>query len=585
MYKRRQYSIRELYLLFFLGLITACTAISPEQEAIETVNLSESAVVVEIQEPKAAEFPTANFEERDLYSLLLAEVAGFRGRYELALKNYVDIAKASRDPGVAGRATILASYLRDYESALVTSQIWAEEDPDNLDAHRYAADQLRRAGDLEAAIFHMKAIKRLGGLANFELVAFQAENLDQASRNALLLAITEMLALDSKDEQLRFSQAVLFEQNGQYERALKIANELLERKTDLNVILLKVNSLKGLQRRTELNAFLEEMLMELPDSGRLRLIYAQFLFEVGELVSSKVQYESILMQSPSDGDALFAIALINLELGDGNRAKRYLEDMVRWGRRIDEAHFYLGIIAEREGNLERALSEYKQTGLGYQFLPAQSRIASIFAKQGFIREMRDYLEFKRREYPDFHEQLVFLEVQILSDRNYEEEVFHLLDRAVSDNPESVDLLYSRAMIGQKFGKLDILERDLRSIITKDPLNADALNALGYTLADLTDRHEEALALIQRALAIKPEEAAFIDSLGWVLYRLKNFEEALTYLRQALRMFPNEEVAAHLGEVLWVTGEHQEANKVWEKALELSPESEILKRVIKQFTSP
>ena len=142
---------------------------------------------------------------------------------------------------MAARATLLSSYLRSYESALITSQIWAEEDPNNIDAHRYAADQFRIAGDLKSAIFHMEAIKRLGGLANFEVVAFQAENLDKEGRDSLLSAISVMLEADPEDEQLRFSRAVLLEQNGDYERALEIANDLLEGKSDLNVILLKVN--------------------------------------------------------------------------------------------------------------------------------------------------------------------------------------------------------------------------------------------------------------------------------------------------------------------------------------------------------
>ena len=586
MNRGRERSFRDIYLIFCLGCITACSTTLPEKEVVEVIiSPSESRPIVERKQPSAEEYPVKNFDEDDLYDLLLAEIGGFRGNYELALKNYVDIAKTSRDPGVAARATILSSYLRNYESALITSQIWAEEDPDNIDAHRYAADQFRIDGDLKSAMFHMETIKKLGGLANFELVAFQAENLDQAGRNILLSTISEMLKTDPEDEQLLFSQAVLLEQNGDYEKALKIANDLLEVKRDLNVILLKVNSLKGLQRNTEASIFFKTMLLELPDSRRLRVVYAQFLFEVGDLEGSNEQYQSLLEESPSDGDILFPLALISLELKDNDGARRYLEDMVRWNRRVDEAHFYLGSIAENEGDLELALLKYKQAGRGYQFLPAQSRIAVILVKQGLINEMREYLELKRREYPNFYEQLVFLEAQILSDSNYEAEVFQLLDGAVHANPDSLDLLYFRATKGQKFGRLDVLERDLRSIITKDPVNADALNALGYTLADLTDRHEEALALIQRALKIKPQEPAYIDSLGWVLYRLKRFEEALMYLRQALSLFPNDEVAAHLGEVLWVTGERREASRVWEEALELAPESEILKRVIKQFILP
>ena len=141
------------------------------------------------------------------------------------------------------------------------------------------------------------------------------------------------------------------------------------------------------------------------------------------------------------------------------------------------------------------------------------------------------------------------------------------------------------MAGEKIGRLDILERDLGQIIANDPDNADALNALGYTLTDQTDRHEEALELIERALAIKPDEAAFIDSLGWVHYRLKNFDLAIQHLRRALELFQNDEVAAHLGEALWVIGNTEEAREVWNKALELAPESEILLEVIEKFTNP
>jgi tetratricopeptide (TPR) repeat protein len=138
------------------------------------------------------------------------------------------------------------------------------------------------------------------------------------------------------------------------------------------------------------------------------------------------------------------------------------------------------------------------------------------------------------------------------------------------------------MTGQRFGRLDILEADLSRVIELDPDNADALNALGYTLTDQTDRHEEALELIEKALTIKPDEAAFLDSMGWVQYRLNNYDLALTYLRRAFELFLNDEIAAHLGEVLWVVGDRTEANQVWEKGLELAPDSEILKKVIQRF---
>ena len=175
-----------------------------------------------------------------------------------------------------------------------------------------------------------------------------------------------------------------------------------------------------------------------------------------------------------------------------------------------------------------------------------------------------------------------MEAQLLADRGQEREALGFLDSILGREPENVELLFYRAMTGQRFGQLDILEADLRKVIELDPRNADALNALGYTLADQTNRHEEALKLIEKALEIRPHEAAFIDSLGWVQYRLNNFEIALTHLRLAFDIFRNDEIAAHLGEVLWVVGDRTEANQVWEEGLELSPESEILKNVIQRF---
>ena len=576
------------YLLCMLAIflwINGCATVEPEPEVVvaEEVITTEPQVEPKQSRPRPEDYPVANFEEDALYELLVAEVAGYRGEYETALEKYVEIAKSSRDPGVAARATILALYLRQYQIVLTTSQIWAEEEPDNIDAHRYVADQLIRVGDLEGAIRHVEAIKRLGGLANLGMLADQAVNLKNEDRASLLAAVSRMLSEDPGDEQLLFSKAVLLEQNGEHGKALQIADQLLQEKRNLNVIILKVNALKNQSRNTDVVEFLKEMLTELPDNRRLRLIYAQFLFETDDLRGSREQYEYLLTYSPSDGNLLFALALIALEKKDDDRAEKYLREMVRLDRRVGEAHFYLGSIAERKNDPSLAVREYKQAGTGYEFLPAQSRIASIFIDQGRVKEARGYLERMRAEKPRFHQDLIMVEAQILSERGLQEDVFDVLDANLEANSENIELLYYRAMTGQKFGRLDILERDLRAIIIKDPGNADALNALGYTLTDLTNRHEEALALIQRALAIKPNEAAFIDSLGWVLYRLKNFEEAVVHLRKALALYPNDEVAAHLGEVLWVMGEHLEANQIWQKALELAPDSEILKRVINQFT--
>ena len=535
--------------------------------------------------PRPSDYPVAPFPKDALYQLLVAEVAGYRGEYSTALEKYVDMALKTRDAGVAQRAAMLAVYLKRYEEALTTSKIWVEQEPDSIEARRYLSEQLLRIGDMEQAIVHMEAIKNLGGLANFESFAYSAANMDDKGREVLLEAMSRMLAEYPGDEQLMFSKAVLLEQSGQLEEALQLANQLLVSKKDINVIVLKVNALKDLLRTDEALVFLESTLEELADKRRLRLIYARMLFEAERLVDAEKQYEQVHQQAPNDSDILFALALISMEQGKDESAKGYLNQMIRFNRRANEAHYYLGSIADKNDKIPQAISEYKMVGPGREYLAAQVRIAALLADQDRLDDARAHLENQRANNPERYNRLVMIEGQLLSERGHEAEFFELLEMVIKKQPENVELLYFRAMTGQSLGRLDVLEQDLLRVIEIDPGNADAMNALGYTLADQTDRHDEALVLIERALEIKPNEAAFIDSLGWVQYRLENYKDAVTNLRKALSLFDNDEVAAHLGEVLWVSGEQQEARNVWQKALDARPDSDILKRVIKRFVAP
>ena len=594
--------MQSLLLVIALILLGGCTSQSVRESAPKTTDAASvavdasaeaeaSAVNASIAEskvpkrPRPSDYPVAPFPKDALYQLLVAEVAGYRGEYSTALEKYVDMALKTRDAGVAQRAAMLAVYLKRYEEALTTSKIWVEQEPDSIEARRYLSEQLLRIGDMEQAIVHMEAIKNLGGLANFESFAYSAANMDDKGREVLLEAMSRMLAEYPGDEQLMFSKAVLLEQSGQLEEALQLANQLLVSKKDINVIVLKVNALKDLLRTDEALIFLESTLEELADKRRLRLIYARMLFEAERLVDAEKQYEQVHQQAPNDSDILFALALISMEQGKDESAKGYLNQMIRFNRRANEAHYYLGSIADKNDEIPQAISEYKMVGPGREYLAAQVRIAALLADQDRLDDARAHLENQRANNPERYNRLVMIEGQLLSERGHEAEFFELLEMVIQKQPENVELLYFRAMTGQSLGRLDVLEQDLLRVIEIDPGNADAMNALGYTLADQTDRHDEALVLIERALEIKPNEAAFIDSLGWVQYRLENYKDAVTNLRKALLLFDNDEVAAHLGEVLWVSGEQQEARNVWQKALDARPDSDILKRVIKRFVAP
>ena len=149
-------------------------------------------------------------------------------------------------------------------------------------------------------------------------------------------------------------------------------------------------------------------------------------------------------------------------------------------------------------------------------------------------------------------------------------------------PDNLDLLYNRALYVVELGDFPWMERDLRRLLEKDPDHADALNALGYTLADRNERLDEAFAYIARALKLRPDSAAILDSMGWVLYRQGDLSGATSYLRRALALSQDDEIAAHLGEVLWVSGQRADAQAVWRDGLEHTPDSDKIRSVIKRL---
>lgn len=570
--------------LAVLANLAGCTTVKPATQTQSAVQQSSAAQPKPAQQsPAKPQYPVRSFSQDALYKLLVAEVAGYRGQYDTALHNYLDAARETMDPGVAARATRLAAYLKRDDIALQAVRIWIQVAPQSIDAQQYAAELLMEHGDIKGAVAHLEAIKRLGGDADFPTFAYKAANLSSADHRMLIDAFSKLAAQFPDDNELLFSKAVLLEQNGQPEAALAITNQLMSAKPIPNVVVLKVNALRKLHRNKEAIAFLQHTLGDMKSNRRLRLIYAQMLFEGNRLDEARKQYEIVHQQSPSDGDILFALSLISLEQKNYKSAENYLHQMLHWHRRVSAAHYYLGGIAAQKKDMATALSQYKQVTDGYEFLPAQARIAAILFDEGKEQDARTWLETARANYPDQYDQLIIVEAQLLSGHGLKNQVLEFLNKAIAADPDNTDLLYYRAMTGEKFGRLHILERDLSKIIRLDPNNADALNALGYTLADQTDQYEKALELIQRALQIKPNEPAYLDSLGWAMYRLKHYNRAVIALKKAYSMFPNDEVAAHLGEVLWVTGKKAEANKIWENALQRKPDSEALQKVIHKFT--
>ena len=248
----------------------------------------------------------------------------------------------------------------------------------------------------------------------------------------------------------------------------------------------------------------------------------------------------------------------------------------------DKANYYLGEMEEGLGNRQQAITHYASVGHGLVYFNARVRMATLVAKAdvdaGISILHGISLHDGRKRI-----QVLLLEGEFLEDVGRYADAVETYDKALELSPENEDILYTRAMAGDMAGKLDILERDLHAILKKNPGHYHALNALGYTLTLRTTRYEEAKGYLEKAILLRPHDFYVLDSMGWVYYKLGHITEALDYLDRALEAKQDVEVAAHLGEVRWVSGDQQGAREMWDLARELDATNPILVDVLERFS--
>ncbi|MBV7582131.1 tetratricopeptide repeat protein [Pseudomonas sp. PDM33] len=524
-----------------------------------------------------------SFSEDTLFSLLTAELAGQRNRFDIALANYVEQAKETRDPGVAERAFRIAEYLGADQEALDTSLIWAKAAPDNLDAQRAAAIQLARTGQYDESMVYMEKVLNGQGDTHFDFLALSAAETDPDTRAGLLQSFDRLLKKYPDNGQLLFGKALLLQQDGRPQEALHLLEDNSASKHDVAPLLLRARLLQSMKRSDEALPLLKAGIKEHPDDKRVHLAYARLLVEQNRLEDAKAEFSALVEQFPDDDDLRFSLALVCLEAQAWDEAKVYLQELVERDSHVDSAHFNLGRLAEEQKDPETALKEYALVGPGNDFLPAQLRSTEILLDQKRYDDASRRLAETRDRQPDYAIQLYLIEAEGLSNRDQVDRAWSIIQQGLKQFPDDLNLLYTRSMLAEKRNDLAQMEQDLRLIIQREPDNAMALNALGYTLADRTTRYSEARDLIQKAHSLNPDDPAILDSLGWVNYRLGNLSEAETYLRKALERFPDHEVAAHLGEVLWAQGKQSEARKVWATALQSQPDSAVLRDTMLRLT--
>ncbi len=519
-----------------------------------------------------------------IYSFLVGEIASDRGELRLAYNHYLHTALLTEDPYAAERATRIALHMKDNPAAKKAAQRWVELAPNAIAARQALVHVLLRIGDSDAATEQLHAMLRIAESLKedgFLQAAAVLGRDDGAGRGVALMR--QLVAGHPDNAKAHYALALVLSSakaHAEAEPHLRraIAIEPAWHKPRLLLVQVLVSTDRLPEARDALKAAVEQN----PDDIPLRTAYARLLLDAKELPAAYEQFRTLQAKAPKDADVQVTAALVAMQLERWGDAREVWGSLIAAGERVEDARYFLAQTEEHAGETERAAALYRAISDGPYRADAAIRLAGLLAKQGRLAEARELLTESRAGDADRAVDLYVAEADLLNKHGAGEQALELYGLALKSHPDDSDLLYSRSLVYSQLGRVPEAEADLRRVIAKEPDNADALNALGYTLADLTDRYREALELIERALRLKPDTGAFLDSMGWVQYRLGNHAAALDYLRRAHEKLKDPEVAAHLGEVLWVTGQRDEARRVWQEAAKEHADDAVLRQTIQRL---
>jgi tetratricopeptide (TPR) repeat protein len=567
-------------LIFSILLMTACST-TPEQAPQAVMESdSEPAETTENQISEADLTPT---DPEVMYHVLAAEVLGADGDFSGAASEYLKAALISDDPEIAERAARVSVSAGEWQMVALASDRWAMLAPHSLDARELAAGSRLREGDYVGAEYQLARILEMTESNRDHgwriVIALLAPVNDQARANKVLNRLLEDFDGGSNASAM-YARSRLAANFGELEQAFDLADQAIKLDSERADILawsgrLAVNlgdetlALSRYQQAWEID----------PGDEQVAMAYAELLKRNNSLMTA----QKVLAQLPDSPDMRFARIVFALDGGDNDGA----ESLYRGFSNVEyddrsEAAFQAAQSAELLGYRREAIGWYEKVS-GEKSIRATMRRAFLLAGLGEVEEARSLLaELRARAGNEVVSQSYQAESQILQEAGSPEKAFEVVSEGLRMFPEDISLRYTRALLAVGLGRLELAESDLREIIEVQPDNAAAINALGYTLADLTDRYEEAEELILLAYELQPDDASIIDSMGWIAYRLGRLSEAESYLREAWKIMRNAEVAAHLGEVLWVRGQKEEARSTWQLGLQLESDNEILINTMQRF---
>jgi tetratricopeptide (TPR) repeat protein len=580
------------------ALLSAC-AVAPKQQpapdnADQPLAAAEAADAARTGQSQAAQegadenVPNVKMTPQMMTQLMGAELAFKKGDWQGPYLTMMSLAQQTRDPRLAKRAAEMALSAKQADDALAAVKLWREFAPNSDEANQYYLGLVVLSDNLGEAEKLLKqrladATPGARGLVMFQMQQLLLRAKDKEAAAAMLERLVAPYP-NMMESHVVLSQAALA--RGDKAAAQGEAQTALKLKPDSEIAVLTLAQVSD--NEAQATQVLHDYLDAHPDAREVRVAYARLLVNDKQYEAARAQFLALDKAQPDNPATLYALGILSMQMNDQKGAEGYFSRFVDLAEKTPtedtdptKAILILSQLAEEKGDNKAALAwlDRLETDDPKMAFGAELRRAQLTAKDGDVASARKLLSTLKTTDPAEQAQILLVEAQILRDAGKPKEGFKLLEQGAKRFPDNTDFLYDYALMAEKLGRTDVMEKTLRQVIAKQPQNQQAYNALGYSLADRNVRLKEAYALVDKALKMAPEDPFIMDSMGWVQYRMGHLDAAETQLRKAYGLRSDPEIAVHLGEVLWKKGDKDGARKLFLEAQAKDPKNDALKSTL------
>ena len=523
--------------------------------------------------------PTESLTSDNLSHLLIGEFSLQRGDSETATQRLLAVAQSTQDLDTAKRATYLAQFSQNPHLLQQTSLLWSQLSPQDPLPWQYMAQAASLMGQFNQATLALEQELKRGGGAGLPYIASLSINDTVATQANLQTTLLSWLDTYPNHKQLLLALALLAQHSEQFETAIIYTGKALAQDTHyLQAQVVYGELLLASQQTEAADTYLSQFTQPLNKAPRhLITLHAQVLTLMADYEQAYEYFNELATRYPEDPSYSYSAGLLAYENHQYALVYGHLQHLIELDSDNHSAYYYMGLSALHEDLPAQAVGYLQQVSKGPDRLNALTLLLDLDSPEA--QQRIPYFDQLRHQNRDLAADIFTLEAQYLQDIGDTDTALASYQAALQLYPNHIHLLYNYALLAQSSHQFDTTELMLQRIIKLEPDHTNALNALGYAYADQGVNLAEAEVLIRKALAHEPNNAAIIDSLGWVSYRLGHLRQSLTLLTKAYDIMPAAEIAAHLGAVKWALGDTKGAFETWNLALSLEPDNALIKQAI------